>query len=215
MIRLAFNCFICTLKITTVMNQFKELPPSMIPALLGIFAFVFIVVIIVYVLYLKNLQDLLKAIREPNRAIAPSMVWLLMFSMVSGVLNVGAVYYEGLTAGITLQVVSLLISIGVLVWQFILVKKISESIEAEYRSRNTNVEPKPTYNLGLALCICGLLQFTSFVPVLTVLAGMAGVVGFVIWIIYWVKTAEYKKNIQFLPLDNDEDSELFGTGPKY
>lgn len=79
---------------------------------------------------------------------------------------------------------------------------MSESLEAEYRMRGRAVEPKPTYNLGLAMCIvfcCTLVPF---------LAWLTGLGSLVLWIIYWIKIAEHKNIVTSLQNHNQE-SQIF------
>ena len=97
----------------------------------------------------------------------------------------------------------------ILVFQFYMVNKIADSIEAEYRSRNLPVEPRPTYQIGLVMCVCSAATLVGQVPVLSFFSMIAAVAGFVVWIMYWVKTAEWKNKIKFLPQDNDGESDLF------
>jgi hypothetical protein len=82
----------------------------------------------------------------------------------------------------------LFIPIFNIVWQFIVVDKIAQSIGGECARLNIPVkEPKPTYGIGLAWNICNL--FT----IIPIIGGLASLVTF---IIYWVKVAEYKKLIE-------------------
>ena len=82
----------------------------------------------------------------------------------------------------------LFIPIFNIVWQFIVVDKIAQSIAAECARLNIPVkETKATYGIGLAWNICNL--FT----IIPIVGGLASLVTF---IIYWVKVTEYKKLIQ-------------------
>lgn len=75
-----------------------------------------------------------------------------------------------------------------IVWQFIVVDKIAQSIAAECARLNIAVtESKPTYGIGLAWNICNCI---SIIPII---GGLAALVTF---IIYWVKVAGYKKLIE-------------------
>ncbi len=74
-----------------------------------------------------------------------------------------------------------------IVWQFIMVGRIADSIRVECIRLNIPArEERPTYNIGLAFCICSL---AGFIPVLGPLAVL------IIWIMYWVKVNEFKKLI--------------------
>jgi len=89
-----------------------------------------------------------------------------------------------------------------LVWQFMVVTKIAESIQKEL-SDNTSFsfeentasqinsnQPRPTYGIGMAYCTLFCL---TMIPVLGRLASLAGLIC---WIIYWVRIANYKNRIQ-------------------
>lgn len=126
------------------------------------------------ILFCLTLQNTLKAITPRNRRMRPGQVWLMLIPLFD------------------------------LVWAFICVQNISDSIQAEYHERNIPVEPRPTYNIGLAWAI---LRCISFIPLLGYLSSLA---SFICWIIYWLKTSEYKKSIQQLPPADFTDSILFG-----
>jgi len=127
--------------------------------------------IIIVVLFLLNIQNLLKAISPVNRKVAPGQVWLIFIPLFN------------------------------IVWQFILVDRIAESIEAEYAMRGLPMERKPTYNLGLAYCILGLLTWFPLVFLAQLIVG----------ILYWVKTAEFRRNITAMPPYTDQESAIFNN----
>ena len=79
----------------------------------------------------------------------------------------------------------MLIPIFSLIYAFILYPKISASVKKELESRG--MEGDGSKNIGLALAITGAL---GVVPVVQGIAGLANLVIFIIW---WVKTAQYKK----------------------
>lgn len=81
----------------------------------------------------------------------------------------------------------LLIPIFGLVWHFIVINKLADSISAEATSKDIKItEPRPAYQIGLAMCILNCLFFIPGVNVLT------GIAGLVCWILYWVKITAYK-----------------------
>ncbi|MBS1774381.1 MAG: hypothetical protein JST82_16105 [Bacteroidetes bacterium] len=108
------------------------------------------------IFYLITLQNTLKAISFENRQMQPGNVWLLLIPVFN------------------------------IVWQFILVSKVSQSIELECKKRNIPCEPQPAYTVGLVFCIANCV---SWIPLLGWIAGLAGLVC---WILHWVKVAEYK-----------------------
>ena len=108
------------------------------------------------IFFLITLQKTLQAISPENRRMPPANVWLMLIPLFN------------------------------IVWQFIMVDKIAESIAAECTKLNIQrSDPKPTYNIGLAWNICNILTFIPFV-------GLAALVTF---ILYWVKVAEFKNII--------------------
>ena len=119
------------------------------------------------------MQNTLRAIDVENQRMRPGQVWLIMIPIFN------------------------------FVWAFICVQKISESIEAQYRSRNMYVEPKPTYNVGLAWAI---LRCTTIIPVIGYLSAFAEIICF---LVYWVKLAEFKKSILQLPPPDFSNNSVF------
>jgi len=137
------------------------------------FGVFFLGLIAVAIFFLIEQQNILKAIQPQNRLMRPGEVWLQ------------------------------LIPIFGLVWQFIVVIRISESIQREFASwQNDNIiglpsvqvvdviNTRPTYDIGLAFCI---LNCCGWIPILGNIAAIAGVIC---WIIYWSRIVEYRKKIQ-------------------
>jgi hypothetical protein len=134
--------------------------------LLIVFIF-FLIFIIPAIIFMICQQNILKAIQPHNRYMQPGEVWLQLIPLFG------------------------------LVWQFIVVTRISESIKKELWDNNFSFEDqryntvgygeRPTYNIGIAYCVlfcCGIL------------CGVFSLAGLVCWIIYWVRLAEYKKDIE-------------------
>lgn len=110
------------------------------------------------ILYLINLQKTLEQVSPELRRMNPGQVWLI------------------------------LIPIFGIIWNFIMIGHIADSLAAEYRKRNIpQSDPRPTYQTGLVMAIC---QACGWIPVI---GGLAAIVYLIFWIMYWVKTAEHKK----------------------
>ena len=125
---------------------------------IGFSLFFLVLFLIPGIFFLLTLQNTLKAISDENRRMPPANVWLLFIPLFN------------------------------IVWQFIVVDKIAQSIAAECARLNLPVkEDKPTYGIGLAWNICNCI---SLIPIV---GGLAALITF---IIYWVKVAEYKKLIK-------------------
>ena len=123
------------------------------------FQFLFLALFLIpAIFFLLTLQNTLKAISEENRKMPPANVWLMFIPLFN------------------------------IVWQFIMVDRIAQSIGAECSRLNIPVkENKPTYGIGLAWNICNFLTIIPFI------GGLASLVTF---IIYWVKVSEFKNLIK-------------------
>ena len=126
----------------------------------GLFVLVIILIVallIPAILYLISLQNTLNAVSPANRKTQPGNVWLMLIPVFN------------------------------IVWNFLLVGYIADSLKAEFASRNQPVaEVRPGYTIGLWMCI---LNCCSFIPVVNIFTGIGSLVC---WIIYWVKIVEYK-----------------------
>ena len=124
------------------------------------FMFVFMllgVALIPLIFYLLLLQNTLRLISPENREMPAENVWLLLIPVFN------------------------------LVWQFIVLDRLTHSISAELRKRDLSSAQLPsTYNVGLAMCI---LNCCVFIPVINSFCGIGAVVC---WIIYWVRIAGFK-----------------------
>lgn len=135
---------------------------------LGFFGFfILLVVLIPAIFFLLTVQNTLKVIQPRNRTMEPGQAWLMLIPLFN------------------------------IIWQFILVERLSRSIENEFRSKNVPVYSRPCYGVGLAACI---LNCCSIIPYLGSLFSLA---GFICWIIYWVNINDYKNKILRLPPGGD------------
>lgn len=120
--------------------------------------FVFVIIALLpTIFFLLTLQNTLKAIRGENRKMNPGEVWLMLIPFFG------------------------------LIWLFIVVGRIADSIADECESRQIGLsDNRPTYNLGIAFGVCSLC---SVIPMLGVFSAIAALV---LWIIYWVKVNNYR-----------------------
>jgi len=85
-----------------------------------------------------------------------------------------------------------LIPIFGIVWQFMMVGRIADTLRNEFAARGTPRAPVPDdygRGVGLAMCILGVVSIIPYVGILTGLAGM------VCWIVYWVKISGYSREL--------------------
>ena len=76
------------------------------------------------------------------------------------------------------------------IWHFFIVLNTAKSLAAEFNSRGIAVpEPEPGKGIGLAMCI------SSCCTIIPVLGALAGLAFLVLWIMYWIKIADYSKQL--------------------
>lgn len=115
--------------------------------------------IIPTIFFLLSLQKALTACQPDNRRMPPNNVWLLLIPLFN------------------------------IIYQFIVVNSIAESLEGEFKQRNIPVEPSPGRSLGMAWCILGLCGVIPFI------GALAGLAALICWILYWVKIAGLTKQL--------------------
>ncbi len=125
-------------------------------ALLG-FGFIgFLIGLAIMVLFLLSLHKCLKEVSEANREMQPGLVWLNLIPLFN------------------------------LVWIFITVIKLADSVIAEGQARGINVEDGGK-TIGLVYAICIIVSIIPFIGFI------AALVALITFIIYWVKVAGYRK----------------------
>ncbi len=160
---------------------------------------------IVAILFLLSLQSTLKAATPGNRRMQPGLVWIQLLPLIG------------------------------LVYSFIVARKVSDTIVAEYRSKGQHLaSTKPTYGVGVVLALFSIIVTVvsiyfgltfgrvETIPVaqgeivvyrnspdekaFAALLGIVSLTWFVLFIIYWVQTATYKKKMINLPDGLPDDS---------
>lgn len=117
------------------MNLLLKMPGNSEWILLLFFSIAFFLLFLIpAIFFLLTLQKTLNAISPENRKMEPSNVWLMLIPLFN------------------------------IVWQFIVVDKVSQSIGDECMKLHIPVtDAKPTYSIGLAWNICNIL---SFIPII-------------------------------------------------
>ena len=146
--------------------------------LIGAVIGVFAIFLIPAIFYLLTLQNTLKAIHPLNRMMQPGNVWLMFIPLFN------------------------------LVWMFIMISRIADSIKNELNARGSITTDRPTYGVGLAWCILFLMG--RFVSTIQPLGAPLSLAGLICWIIHWVKVNEYKKQFLAEPYEPVQDSQIFG-----
>lgn len=117
--------------------------------------------LVVYIFYLITLSRTLELCHPQTRKMNPGEVWLVFIPLFG------------------------------LVWHFIVIGRVADSLSAEFRNRNLPVEEeRPGYQTGLwalILMLCGIIPFVGVLAVLT---------GFVMLIMYWNRIRDYKNRLE-------------------
>jgi hypothetical protein len=132
---------------------------------------VFVVVFfVIKVLYLLTLSRCLQRIHPRNRRMQPGMVWLNLIPCFD------------------------------LVWGFITVIRITESLDDEFYERRMD-ERGDDYgkSLGIAYMVCLVLSAIPYI------GGCIYIAALVLWIMYWVKIARYSRQLHEAGGDDYQD----------
>ena len=126
-----------------------------------------------YIFFIRTQYTTLQAIQPDNRLMNPAEVWLQLIPAVG------------------------------LIWQFVVVDRIADSIQREYQSHQDisflgigdgdlqeKIKERVTYTTGFNYCL--LLVF-SFIPVIGIFIGMAMLV---LWITYWNQLIKHRDMIR-------------------
>ena len=126
-----------------------------------ILLFILAMAVVPAVFFLLTLQNTLKEVSIENRKMEPGMVWLMFIPLFG------------------------------MVWQFIIVNRLADSLRDEFVKKNVRTsEARPGFAIGLTFCI---LFCCSIIPYLGLLTSIAGLV---FWIIYWVKINGYREKLK-------------------
>ncbi|HLP54461.1 MAG TPA: hypothetical protein VK151_05505 [Fluviicola sp.] len=82
-----------------------------------------------------------------------------------------------------------------IVYRFILYPKISESLRLEFEERESPRNGDYLKGLGLVL---GILGVVNVIPI-DALKSLTSLGILIIWIVFWVKTAEFKNQLRSMP----------------
>lgn len=114
--------------------------------------------LVILILYMITLFNVLNAVAPANRKLEPGLVFLLLIPLFN------------------------------LVWNFIVVGKLRDSLQAEYAERELQGDGF-AYGVGLAMSIlfaCGIIPIVNL---------LVGIPALICWIIFWVKMAGYRKTL--------------------
>ena len=118
----------------------------------------------VAIAYIITISNMFKKCAPNSRTMQPGMVWLLLVPFLN------------------------------LIWNFMVVNAVSDTLTNEFRLRGVqNFEPNPGKQIGMPMAICGAC---GIIPILGILASL---VYLVLWIVYWVKISGFSKMLDQTP----------------
>jgi uncharacterized membrane protein YhaH (DUF805 family) len=118
-----------------------------------------VVIIIIQIFFLLTLSRALQRCSPRNRQMEPGMVWLNLIPCFN------------------------------LVWLFVTVLRLADSLREEFYDRRLRADGDFGRTIGLAYLI---LNLCGMIPYIGIIFSFA---GFVCWIIYWVKIAGYSRQL--------------------
>jgi hypothetical protein len=140
--------------------QPKNGPPDEFMAIfLGVMCVALAVGLVIAIFFLLTLSKALTRCRPANRTMEPGQVWLNLIPLFN------------------------------IVWQFITVARVAESLKNEFYDRGWDDRGDFGKGVGTTYCIMNLLGFVPFI------GGIFSLIGLVCFIIYWVKVAGHSKEL--------------------
>jgi hypothetical protein len=136
-----------------------NLPPGFLAVMLVVVGVVVLVAIVIAIFFLLTLSKALSRCSPDNRTMEPAMVWLNLIPCLN------------------------------IVWQFVTVIRVSESLDNEFYARGYDRGDDYGKNIGISYCVLNLM---GWIPYLGVVFSLAGLVCF---ILYWVKIAGFSKQL--------------------
>ena len=114
------------------------------------------------VFYLLTLQTALQRCSPSSRTMSPGLTWVMLIPLVN------------------------------LLWHFVVVVKISQSLHNEFvRRERENVESRSGLTVGLAMCSASIL---AAIPVGN-LWWLFSAAGTGLWITYWIVVSKYSRSL--------------------
>ena len=147
-------------------------PPEFWAMFIGIMAVILVVSLIIAICFLLTLSKALTRCSPRNRTMEPGQVWLNLIPLFN------------------------------IVWQFITISRVGESLANEFHDRGWD-RGGDDYgkSVGLTYCIMNLLSWIPYC------GGLFGLIGLVCFIIYWVKIAGYSGRLASRAAEYDDDDD--------
>lgn len=120
----------------------------------------FCVQVLIWLLFANTVRTTLNLIKKENRCILPSQAWFVALPFFN------------------------------IYWNFVVVRRLTDSLNNEFYDRQVAVEENPTQKQGY-MYAGGYM--VSNIPLPAFVSFIASVVAFVGFLLYWFKIYEYKK----------------------
>ncbi|MBN9117666.1 MAG: hypothetical protein J0I06_00595 [Planctomycetes bacterium] len=144
-------------------------PPEFWIAFIAVMGVILVISLIIGIFFLLTLSKALTRCSPRSRTMEPGQVWLNLIPLFN------------------------------LVWQFITVNRIAESLENEYYDRGWGRGGEDYgRSVGTTYCVMNLLSWVPYC------GGLFGLVGLVCFILYWVKIAGYSGRLATASGDYDD-----------
>jgi len=118
-------------------------------------------ILVVFLVYIGFLGGVLRKCCPSSRTMRPGMVWLLLIPLFN------------------------------LVWSFVVVFGVADSLGNEFRLRNIPTpDTKPGKSIGIAMAVSAVLSLIPFVAF----------AHLILWIVYWVKIANFSRQLDLFPI---------------
>lgn len=142
-------------------NANDEIPPEALAVFIGIMAVILVVALVIAIFFLLTLSKALSRCSPRNRTMEPGQVWLNLIPLFN------------------------------IVWQFVTVNRVSESLSNEFYARGWDRRGGEDYGKSVGTTYC-VMNVISLIPYC---GGLFGLIGLVCFIIYWVKVAGFSAKL--------------------
>jgi hypothetical protein len=138
-----------------------DIDPALVPVLIGVVCVFLAIALAVGICFLLSMSKALSRCKPRNRTMEPGMVWLNLVPCLN------------------------------IVWQFLTVIRVSDSLKNEFYDRGWDDRGDFGKGMGIA-ALCLNIAGSLPIPILQLVLALASLVCF---IMYWVKVAGYSKEL--------------------
>lgn len=157
-----------------------DIPPEMLPFLIGFVCVFLAIALVISICFLLSMSKALSRCKPRNRTMEPGMVWLNLVPCLN------------------------------IVWQFLTVIRVSESLKNEFGDRGW--DDRGDFGKGIGIAgLCLNLAGSLPIPFVQLILGLASLVCL---IMYWVKVAGYSKELAHSGTRGRDDDDDYDDRPR-